>query len=73
LEKAPAIDSVMFVVVRNVVRHNFFFRLTNWLFVLHLFLPIWFAFIPKNLGGLGAGVAIFAKTPRLRVGLERGV
>jgi hypothetical protein len=42
-------------------------------FVLHLSLPIWFAFIPKNLEGLGAGVAIVAKTPRSGVGLERGV
>jgi hypothetical protein len=42
-------------------------------FALHLFLPIWFAFIPKNLGELGAGLAIFAKTPRSGVGLERGV
>src|SRR4029453_8299956 len=30
MEKAAAINAVMFVVVRNVVRHNFFFRLTNW-------------------------------------------
>jgi hypothetical protein len=63
----------MFVIVRNVVRHKIFFRLSNWLFVLHLFLPIWFAFIPKNLGGLGARVAIVAKTPRSGVTLERGV
>jgi hypothetical protein len=41
--------------------------------VLHLSLPIWFAFIPKNLEGLGAGFAIFAKTPRSGIGLKRGV
>jgi len=41
--------------------------------VLHLSLPIWFAFIPKNLEGLGAGLAIFAKTPRLGLDPKRGV
>jgi len=73
MEKAAAINAVVLVVVRNVVGHNFFFPFNELVFVLHLSLPVWFAFIPKNLRGLGAELAIFAKTPRSGVGLERGV
>src|SRR5205823_9735394 len=30
MEKAAAIDSVVFVIVRNVIGHNFLFRLIDW-------------------------------------------
>jgi hypothetical protein len=51
MEKAAAINPVVLVIVRNVIGHNFFFRFNELVFVLHLSLPIWFAFIPKILEG----------------------
>jgi hypothetical protein len=41
-------------------------------FALQLSLPIWFAFIPEILWRLGAELAVFAKTPRCGVSLQRG-
>jgi hypothetical protein len=86
LKEPSAIDSVVFVVVRDVVGHKFLF---GFWFVgcLYLSLPIRSDFIPRIFrgGAKGAGIVrrflpdsflamfVFAKTPRSGVGSERGV
>jgi hypothetical protein len=85
MEKAAAIDSVVFVVVRNVIGHNIWFGLVRFLeeVALHLSLLVRRAFIPEILRiratssnfphsllcGCYFSTLVFAKTPRSGVGL----
>jgi hypothetical protein len=72
MEKAAAINPVVLVIVRNVVGHNFFFRLMIGICFTSILTELIRVYSQKS-WRLGAGLAIFAKTPRLGVGLKRGV
>jgi hypothetical protein len=86
LEKSAAIDSVVFVIVRNVIWHNLAPKLVGKIWF-HLFLPIGRDFIPGNHPIRASGgtfpqfllcrcsfsTLIFAKTPRSGVSPQRGV
>src|SRR6266404_5408590 len=63
LEKAAAVDSVVFVIVRNVIWHNLAPKLVGKI-SFHLFLPIRREFIPEIIR-IGAGSDNFSQLPAM--------